>query len=66
MIGEHLSVRALKAMQGVEVPIFSFFLKGGDLLKVAEISRIYREGSGELRSIRTVSLVRSSSRSLIA
>lgn len=49
MIGEHLSVRALKAEQGAGVPVFSFFLKGGDILKVADISRIFREGSGELR-----------------
>src|SRR5687767_4289869 len=41
-------VRALRSMQGDRVPVYSFFIPGGDLLRVASISRIERSPTGSL------------------
>jgi len=49
MTDDNISVRALKTTQGSGVPVFSFFLKGRDILNVADISRISRETTGDLR-----------------
>lgn len=41
-------VRALRSMQGDRVPVYSFFIPGCELLRVASISRIGRSPSGSL------------------
>lgn len=46
--GETLAVRALRTKQGDGVDVFAFFVAGGDLVKVAEISRVRREDNGGL------------------
>lgn len=43
-----LVVRALRALQGDRVPIYSFFIPGGELLNVASISRLGRSTNGSL------------------
>lgn len=47
--GERLVVRALRTYQGEHVAVFSFFLQGSDVLRVADISRISRDDKSELR-----------------
>ena len=47
-MSEQLIVRALTVKQDGRVPLFVFFLKGKDLLRVADISRIKKDASGEL------------------
>jgi DGQHR domain-containing protein len=42
-------VRALRATQGEGVPVYSFFLHGSDITKVADISRIARDDTETLR-----------------
>lgn len=42
-------VRALRAIQGDGVPVYSFFLHGSDITKVADISRITRDDADGLR-----------------
>jgi DGQHR domain-containing protein len=44
-----LSVRAVRATQGVGIEVFTFFLRGEDVLQVAEISRVHRDESDELK-----------------
>lgn len=44
-----VEVRAVKALQGSNTATFSFFLKGSDVLKIADISRIHRDEFGELK-----------------
>lgn len=39
----HIVVRAVKAQQGQSTDIYSFFLPGSDILKIADISRIERD-----------------------
>lgn len=41
---EHLSVRAVRAVQGSGTDVFAFFLYGSDITKIADISRIRRDG----------------------
>jgi DGQHR domain-containing protein len=41
-------VRALRAVQGERVPVYSFFIPGHELLKVAAIARIGRTPKGKL------------------
>jgi DGQHR domain-containing protein len=41
-------VRALRAIQGDQVPVYSFFIPGVDLLHVAGISRLGRSSNGSL------------------
>jgi DGQHR domain-containing protein len=41
-------VRALRATQGSNVPVYSFFIPGHELLKVASIDRIGRSSRGKL------------------
>ena len=45
-----IKVRALKTLQG-ENAIYSFFINGQDIFKVADISRISRDESGELKGL---------------
>jgi DGQHR domain-containing protein len=44
-----LSVRALRTKQGRDVEVFSFFIKGSDIARVAEISRITRDEDSALK-----------------
>jgi DGQHR domain-containing protein len=44
-----ISVRALRTKQGNRVDVFSFFIKGSDIARVAEISRISRDESDALK-----------------
>lgn len=43
---DHLVVRALRTVQADGVAVYTFFLPGADLLKVAEISRVHRDADG--------------------
>lgn len=44
-----LVVRALHTTQGEGLNVFAFFIKGGDIVKVADISRILRNDADELK-----------------
>lgn len=46
--GDHIVVRALQTRQGDGVDVYAFFLHGSDLCRVADITRIGRDG-GELK-----------------
>ena len=43
-----LTVRALKIVQGENTQLYSFFLRGGDILKISDISRIRKDEEGSL------------------
>lgn len=49
MSTEPLTVRAVRAEQGDGVEVFSFFLRGGDIMRVADISRVHRDEQRELK-----------------
>jgi DGQHR domain-containing protein len=42
-------VRALHTTQGDQLDVYAFFIKGGDIVKVADISRIERDDSDSLK-----------------
>jgi DGQHR domain-containing protein len=42
-----LAVRAVRTYQA-DKPVYAFFMAGADLLKIAEISRVHRDGDGSL------------------
>jgi DGQHR domain-containing protein len=44
-----ISIRALRTKQGDGVNVFSFFIKGSDITRVAEISRISRDDDDSLK-----------------
>lgn len=44
-----ISVRALRTRQGDGVDVFSFFIKGADITRVAEISRVSRDEGDALK-----------------
>ena len=44
-----INVRAVRAEQGDGIHIFSFFLRGADVLRVADVSRIHRDENDELK-----------------
>ena len=44
-----LTVRALRTKQADGIYVYSFFLAGADLLRVADISRVHRDQSGVLQ-----------------
>src|SRR3954453_16098393 len=46
---EAIAVRALRTTQGSAVNVFSFFIKGSEIARVAEISRISREDDDSLK-----------------
>ena len=46
---DRIVVRALRTYQGKHTPVFSFFLQGSDITRVADISRISRDDSSHLR-----------------
>jgi len=41
-------VRALRVIQGNDIPLYSFYLHGKDILNLAEFSRIKRDVDGKL------------------
>lgn len=43
-----LAVRALRTRQGGDTDVYAFFLPGAELLRIAEISRVHRDGDGLL------------------
>lgn len=47
-MGTFLDLRALKVMQSSDIPLFSFFIRASDILKIADISRINRDKDGVL------------------
>src|SRR5215467_819064 len=48
-ITKNISIRALRTRQGNGVDVFSFFIRGADITRVAEISRISRDDSDGLK-----------------
>lgn len=46
---ETLAVRAVRTTQGAGVYVYAFFIPGADLLRIAEISRLLRDGEGGLQ-----------------
>jgi DGQHR domain-containing protein len=46
---QELVVRALHTTQGEGLDVYAFFIKGGDIVQVADISRIERNAADELK-----------------
>ncbi len=46
---EYIQARAVKTFQGKDIPTYTFFLKGADVLRIADVSRIHRDTTGELK-----------------
>jgi DGQHR domain-containing protein len=46
---QELVLPAVRAIQGTNVPVYSFFLPGSQVLKIASISRVYRDEHEELQ-----------------
>lgn len=46
---QSISIRALRTRQGDSVDVFSFFIKGADIARVAEISRVTRDENDTLK-----------------
>ena len=46
---EILHLRAVRAEQGDDVDVFSFFMRGADVLRIADISRVHRDELDELK-----------------
>ncbi len=44
-----LHLRAVRAQQGESVDVYSFFMRGSDILRIADISRVYRDSNDELK-----------------
>src|SRR5262249_7948439 len=44
-----IAVRALRTKQGNRIDVFSFFIKGSDITRVAEISRVARDENDTLK-----------------
>jgi DGQHR domain-containing protein len=44
-----IMVRALRTAQGKNIPVYSFFMPGGDITRVADISRLERDESQGLK-----------------
>lgn len=49
MSGDVLQLRAVRALQSKDVDIYSFFMRGSDVLRIASISRIHRDDVDELK-----------------
>lgn len=47
--GQALVVRALHTTQGAGLDVYAFFIKGGDIVRVADISRIERDATDTLK-----------------
>lgn len=46
---QELVVRALHTTQGAGLDVYAFFIKGGDIVRVADISRIERDAADKLK-----------------
>ena len=46
---DYILVRALRAFQGNETPVYSFFLPGAEITRIADISRIHRDEQENLK-----------------
>lgn len=46
---ETLNLRAVRAQQGDNVDVYSFFMRGSDVLRIADISRVHRDETDELK-----------------
>lgn len=46
---EEIVVRALRTFQGNKIEVFSFFIYGSDITRIADITRIYRDEGDELK-----------------
>ncbi len=49
MSNEAIRLRAIRTEQGKGIDLYSFFMRGSDVLRVADISRIHRDANDELR-----------------
>jgi DGQHR domain-containing protein len=49
LAGKELVVRALHTTQGAGLDVYAFFIKGGDIVRVADISRIERDANDALK-----------------
>lgn len=49
MTSHELTLRAVRAQQGDDVDVYSFFMRGEDVLRVADISRVHRDETDELK-----------------
>lgn len=47
-MSKEITVRALRVTQANKIPLYSFYLKGSEILDVSEISRIQRDDAGSL------------------
>ncbi len=54
-------VRALHTTQGAGLDVYAFFIKGGDIVRVADISRIERDDTDALKGFQRPE-IRSTSR----
>ena len=48
-VRQALVVRALHTTQGAGLDVYAFFIKGGDIVRVADISRIERDANEQLK-----------------
>jgi len=55
---DQVIVRALRASQGDEVPVYAFFIPGHQLVQVAEINRIGRSTTGKLEGFQRIHIKR--------
>ena len=46
---EQIVIRAIRTQQGDNVDVFSFFMRGADILRIADISRIHRDEKDQLK-----------------
>ena len=49
LVRQALVVRALHTNQGAGLDVYAFFINGGDIVRVADISRIERDASDTLK-----------------
>lgn len=55
---DKLIIRALRSTQGENIDIFSFFISGNDILKIADISRIHRDEKSELKGFQRKEIIK--------
>jgi len=48
-LNDHLVVRALKTIQGEDISVYSFFVPGGEVSNIADISRVERDEADKLK-----------------
>ncbi len=55
---ETITVRSLRVSQTGSIPLYSFFLSGGDLLRLADLSRMNRADDGKVQGFQRPEVVR--------